>query len=168
MVTGVQTCALPICVDKAREFESRGRFIYDNDIVKLKIYDFEDTDSYSANPNLLLEIGSTQSGQIEVDSLMGGSLFDTPKPSSLIKHLTKIASHDDSLILDFFSGSGTTAQAVMQLNVEDGGKRSHIQVQLPEPTNEKSEAYKAGFNTIAQIARERIKRACEKIKQNYA
>jgi len=157
-----------IGVDKAREFESRGRFIYDNDIVKLKIYDFEDTDSYSANPNLLLEIGSTQSGQIEVDSLMGGSLFDTPKPSSLIKHLTKIASHDDSLILDFFSGSGTTAQAVMQLNVEDGGKRSHIQVQLPEPTNEKSEAYKAGFNTIAQIARERIKRAGEKIKQNYA
>lgn len=157
-----------IGIDKARELELKNRFIFDNGIVKLKIYDYEDTDSYSANPNLLLDTGSTQSGQIEVDTLMGGSLFDTPKPVSLISHLVNLGTKKDSIILDFFSGSGTTAHAIMQLNATDGGSRRHIQVQLPEPTDEKSDAHKAGFKTISDIAKERIRRAAEKIKVDFA
>lgn len=157
-----------IGIDKARELELKDRFIFDNGIVKLKIYDYEDTDSYSANPNLLLDTGSTQSGQIEVDTLMGGSLFDTPKPVGLISHLVNLGTKKDSIILDFFSGSGTTAHAIMQLNATDGGNRRHIQVQLPEPTDEKSDAHKAGFKTISDIAKERIRRATEKIKVDFA
>lgn len=94
--------------------------------------------------------------------------FDFPKPISLIDTLLKLATDSDSIVLDFFSGSGTTAHAVMQLNAEDGGNRKHIQVQLPEPTDEKSEAYKAGYKKISDIARERIHRAGEKIKADYA
>ena len=96
-------------------------------------------------------------------------VFDYPKPTAMIKSLARIGSpnHDD-IILDFFSGSGTTAHAVMQLNAEDGGNRKHIQVQLPEPTDEKSEAYKAGYKKISDIARERINRAGEKIKTDFA
>lgn len=91
--------------------------------------------------------------------------FDFPKPVALIKHLLKIIQTDkDGIILDFFSGSATTAHAVMQLNAEDGGNRKFIMVQLPEPCDEKSEAYKAGYKTICEIGKERIRRAGEKIK----
>lgn len=90
-----------------------------------------------------------------------------PKPSSLILYLTKSATYfaPDSLILDFFSGSATTAHAVMQLNAEDGGKRKYICVQLPEKTPEGSEARKAGYETICEIGKERIRRAGKKIKE---
>jgi adenine-specific DNA-methyltransferase len=90
--------------------------------------------------------------------------FDFAKPSKLIGHLLEIAqvSHGD-VILDFFSGSATTAHAVMQLNAEDGGKRRHIMVQLPESCDAKSEAFKAGYKTIAEIGKERIRRAGKKI-----
>lgn len=152
-----------IGIEKARELESKNRFIFDNGIVKLKIYDFEDMDSYSANPNLLLDIGSTQSGQAELDSLMKGTYFDTPKPVGLVKHLMSIGSKKDSVVLDFFSGSATTSHAVMQLNAEDGGSRKWIMVQLSEETDEKSEAFKAGYKTIPEISRERIRRAGDKI-----
>lgn len=91
--------------------------------------------------------------------------FSFPKPSKLIKYLQKISSvGDDSIILDFFSGSATTAHAVMQLNAEDGGNRRFICVQLPEPTQEDSEAFKAGYKHICEIGKERIRRAGEKIK----
>lgn len=94
--------------------------------------------------------------------------FDFSKPKSLIMYLMKIMGcKDDDVVLDFFSGSGSTAHAAMQLNVEDGGNRKHIQVQLPEETDEKSEARKAGYKTIPAIARERIRRAGEKIKEEY-
>jgi adenine-specific DNA-methyltransferase len=146
-------------LDKARELEAQGRFILENNIVKLKIYEHEDADSTSANPNLLLDKGSTQSGQSEVNNLMGGHLFDTPKPTSLLQHLTVISSKPDSVILDFFAGSASTAHAVMALNAEDGGNRKFVMVQLPEPTPEGSEARKAGYETIADISRERIRRA---------
>lgn len=95
-------------------------------------------------------------------------VFDYPKPVDMIKNLIRIGSPQEGIILDFFSGSGTTAHAVMQLNAEDGGNRKHIQVQLPEPTDEKSEAYKAGYRKISDIARERINRAGEKIKTDFA
>ncbi|MGO4904854.1 site-specific DNA-methyltransferase [Flavobacterium sp. W20_MBD1_R3] len=90
--------------------------------------------------------------------------FDFPKPSELIKYLAKICdSKNDEIILDFFSGSASTAQAIMSVNVEDGLKRKHIQVQLPQLTDEKSDAYKSGFKTIVEIGKERIRRAGKKI-----
>lgn len=99
----------------------------------------------------------------------GKSLFETLKPLRLLKMLMLIApTQDNDIILDFFAGSGTTAQAVMQLNAEDGGNRKYICVQLPEVTDEKSEAYKAGYKTIADIARERIRRAGKKIMADNA
>lgn len=98
----------------------------------------------------------------------GQKFFDNPKPVELIKDFIKIASGEDSIVLDFFSGSGTTAHAVMQLNAEDGGNRRHIQVQLAEATSPDSEAYKAGYKTIPEISRERIRRAGAKIRADYA
>ena len=110
--------------------------------------------------------GSNQEGSAEVETLFNKKgLFDNPKPTRLIKALAGLASHDDSIILDFFSGSATTAHAVMQLNAEDGGNRKFIMVQIPEETPEDSEARKAGYNTIPEIARERIRRAGKKIKE---
>lgn len=93
---------------------------------------------------------------------IGEQCFSYPKPSALVKHFLQVASDKDSLILDFFSGSATTAHAVMQLNAEDGGHRKFIMVQLPEPCDEQSEAYKAGYKNICEIGKERIRRAGEK------
>ena len=92
-------------------------------------------------------------------------IFDTPKPKELLKHLVDNSTNCNDIILDFFSGSATTAHAVMQLNSEDNGNRKYIMVQLPEITDEKSEAFKAGYKNIAEIGKERIRRAGEKIKQ---
>ena len=91
-------------------------------------------------------------------------VFDFPKPIGFIKKVLQIGSDSESIILDFFSGSATTAHAVMQLNAEDGGHRKFIMVQLPEPCDETSEAYKAGYKNICEIGKERIRRAGEKIK----
>lgn len=95
--------------------------------------------------------------------LLGGKLFSFPKPVELVKALMAQATAKDSVVLDFFAGSATTAHATMQLNAEDGGNRKFIVVQLPEETDEKSEAYKAGYNNIAEISKERIRRAGKKI-----
>jgi adenine-specific DNA-methyltransferase len=100
--------------------------------------------------------------------LMEGKLFDFPKPIDLIKFFIYQATDTTSTVLDFFSGSGTTAHAVMRLNAEDGGNRKHIQVQLAEPTDEDSEAYKAGYKSIPEISRERIRRAGKKIRETHA
>ena len=95
---------------------------------------------------------------------MNGRYFDFPKPTSLIKLLvTQGALSEGDIIIDFFAGSATTAHAVMKLNAEDGGSRKYMCVQLPEPTAEKSEAYKAGYETIADIGKERIRRAARQI-----
>ncbi len=112
------------------------------------------------------EGGHNHEADEEVKSLMGGKLFTSPKPTKLLNLLLRIANCDeDSIILDFFSGSATTAHAVMKLNAEDGGKRKFIMVQLPEVTDEKSEARKAGYETICQIGEERIRRAGKKVKE---
>lgn len=102
-------------------------------------------------------------GTKEVQELLGKGLFDFPKPIELIKLLLSIGTDSDDIILDFFSGSATTAHAVMQLNAEDGGNRKFICVQLPELCDETSEAYKAGYKTICEIGEERIRRAGQKI-----
>ena len=112
------------------------------------------------------EVGHSQEGAQEVTKLFSGFAFDGPKPVRLLLRLLMIANLDkDSLILDFFSGSATTAHAVMQLNAEDGGQRKYIMVQLPELTSENSEAYKAGYKNICEIGKERIRRAGRKIKE---
>lgn len=102
-------------------------------------------------------------GSTECSELLGNNVFSYPKPSALVKYFLNIASDKNSIILDFFSGSATTAHAVMQINAEDGGKRKFIMVQLPEKCDEKSEAYKAGYKTICEIGKERIRRAGKKI-----
>ncbi|WP_207654627.1 site-specific DNA-methyltransferase [Sulfobacillus sp. hq2] len=102
----------------------------------------------------------------EIRALFGqGKLFTHPKPSKLIYNLLKIATGKDDLVLDFFSGSATTAHAVLQLNAEDGGKRKFIMVQIPEACNDKSEAFRAGYKNICEIGKERIRRAGRKIKE---
>ena len=106
---------------------------------------------------------SSRRGTAEVEELMEGKIFSFPKPLSLLYDFCKIGLNDNDIILDFFSGSATTAHAVMQLNAEDGGKRKFIMVQLPEVTDEKSEAYKAGYKNICEIGKERIRRAGQQI-----
>lgn len=108
---------------------------------------------------------NNQLGTQEVKVLLGGDYMSFPKSTEYIKAIVQIASFKDSIILDFFSGSATTAHAVMQLNSEDSGNRKFIMVQLPELTDEKSEAYKAGYKNICEIGKERIRRAGKKIKE---
>ena len=114
-------------------------------------------------------VGMTQDGTKEIVTLFEGKIFGFPKPVELLKHFIKVSTiaskKQEDIILDFFSGSATTAHAVMQLNAEDGGNRKFIMVQLPEETDEKSEAYKAGYKNICEIGKERIRRAGAKIKE---
>lgn len=105
----------------------------------------------------------TRSGTVEIDSLFEQRIFNFPKPSELIKCFVSQITAPSDIILDFFSGSATSAHAVMRLNAEDSGHRKFIMVQLPEPCDEKSEAYKAGYKTICDIGKERIRRAGDNI-----
>ena len=110
------------------------------------------------------DVGHSQEGAKEVTKLLDAGAFDGPKPVRLLSRLLTLAHlAKDSIILDFFSGSATTAHAVMQMNAEDGGHRKFIMVQLPEPCDEKSEAYKARYPNICEIGKERIRRAAKKI-----
>lgn len=114
------------------------------------------------------DVGDTQEGKQELIKLIPENIFQTPKVVRLIKKaIYHSNANSNDIILDFFSGSGTTAHAVMALNADDGGNRKCISVQLPEPTDEKSEAFKAGYKTIAEITKERIRRAGELVKQEY-
>ena len=134
------------------------KFLYELDggMVPTDLWNYENT-------------GTTDMASKELKELLGRNLFDFPKPKELIiKMLSLIINGENdkkALILDFFSGSATTAHAVMQLNAEDGGNRKFIMVQLPEKTDEKSEAYKAGYKNICEIGKERIRRAGKKIKE---
>ena len=111
------------------------------------------------------EAGHNQIATRELRDIFGASIFTSPKPLKYLTRYLQIGLNKDSLILDFFSGSATTAHAVMKLNAEDGGNRKFIMVQLPEKTEEKSEAYKAGYKNICEIGKERIRRAAKKIKE---
>ena len=113
----------------------------------------------------MTEVGSNDDATSEITDIFDGNrLFDTPKPTKLLKRILQIGTDSNDLVLDFFSGSATTAHSVMQLNAEDGGKRRFIMVQLPEVCSESSEAAKLGYKSIAEIGKERIRRAGEKIK----
>lgn len=109
---------------------------------------------------------SSGNGTAILKKLFDERFFDNPKPVELIRDFISIGSKNNDLVLDFFSGSATTAHAVMQLNAEDGGNRKFIMVQLPEQTDEKSEAFKAGYKNICEIGKERIRRAGNKIAQD--
>ncbi|SHK09766.1 site-specific DNA-methyltransferase [Hespellia stercorisuis] len=123
--------------------------------------------SYTPYDTLLLEnIGTTAKGAAMLKSLDLTKAFDFSKPVDLIKHFAYLCTNEDDIILDYFSGSATTAQAVLQLNVEDSGNRRFIMVQLPEETDVKSEAYKAGYKNICEIGKERIRRAIKKITED--
>ena len=113
------------------------------------------------------EVGHNDAANKELKAIFNTKApFDTPKPSSLIKQMLMISVKNNDIVLDFFAGSSTTAHAVIKLNAEDKGNRKFIMVQLPESCNEKSEAYKAGYKTIAEISKERIRRAGNKIKED--
>lgn len=156
--------------DQVAMFRDNGNLFIRNNKIILKMrpgYErSETTEPFWAF--LSKEIGTAESAKKELNSILGkGHGFETVKPTSLIERLIFHASCKDSLILDFFSGSGTTGHAVMDLNAEDGGKRQYICVQLDEKTDEKSEAKKAGYDTIDQITAERLRRAGEKIKSEH-
>lgn len=139
-------------VDGHAKFPRFKKFITDNKgVVTRTLWHYDD-------------VNHTQGATLELSKLEL-PYFPTPKPTRLIEKILRIASEKDSLILDFFSGSATTAHATMKLNAEDGGQRKFIMVQLPELTATKSEAYKAGYKTICKIGEERIRRAGKKIKE---
>ena len=131
-----------------------------------RIYDDNSFKGFGSYINGVDIKGTNEDAYEELESIFGRKkLFDYSKPTNYIGELVNAASHFDkeSIVLDFFSGSATTAHAVMKLNAEDGGKRKFIMVQLPEATDEKSEAYKAGYKNICEIGKERIRRAGKKI-----
>ncbi|MCI8342262.1 MAG: site-specific DNA-methyltransferase [Firmicutes bacterium] len=135
------------------------RYFKDNDIKKAG----ENFGKIAVSTKLPDDIGMSQDGTKEMKAIFNCIPFSFPKSYKLIKYLVNAATSKDSLILDFFSGSATTAHAVMQLNAEDNGNRQFIMVQLPEVCDEKSEAYKAGYKNICEIGKERIRRAGKKI-----
>ena len=153
--------------DTLKEKISTGEIIFkpDNTGIIRKIYLCEQE---GRTPENLWEgerFGTTRTATSDIKNLIDGiAVFDTPKPKELIMRMLQIATNNsDDIVLDFFSGSGTTAHAVMQLNFEDNGNRQFIMVQLPELCDEKSEAYKAGYKNICEIGKERIRRAGSKI-----
>lgn len=141
--------------------ENYNELVFENGCVYTKNYRKEGAIARS----LLIEerFGRTRTGKTDCFELFNGNYFSNPKPYKLIRYLDIISTDKNSIILDFFSGSATTAHAVMQLNAEDGGTRKFILVQLPEKTDEKSEAYKVGYKNICEIGKERIRRAGKKI-----
>lgn len=170
-----------ISKDKFEEYYNNNRIVFpgDYDFLKSKkpaFRYFKEDDMRKAgqlfgytpmSTNLPQNIGMSQDGTKDFNELFSGKLFGFPKPVSLIKHLLQAALNHttDALVVDFFSGSASTAHALMQLNAEDGGNRRFILVQLPEQTEEKSEAFKAGYSNICEIGKERIRRAAAKIKE---
>jgi adenine-specific DNA-methyltransferase len=110
---------------------------------------------------------TTAEGQADLDALGMRHLFETPKPVSLLRTLISVASDDDDLVLDFFAGSGSTAQAVLEQNAADGARRRFMLVQLPEPVSPRSDAARAGFETVAALTVERVRRAAERVGRNH-
>lgn len=149
---------LNITIPAYRVFESEDK------AKALKKYGSEDAKK-AVSTFLPKEVGMSEDGNKEIIELFGQKIFSFPKPSSLIQHFLKSIHETDYTILDFFAGSGSTAQAVLSLNKEDGGNRKFILVQLPELCDEKSEAFKAGYKTISEVSKERVRRVITKIQK---
>lgn len=143
---------------------SEGRILWKESLPKQKEFMYEMTNENKAIKSSW-GVFDAQSTTVYLKHLIPEVKFDNPKPINLMSYLVEVTLGKDSTILDFFSGSATTAHAIMKLNAEDGGNRKFIMVQLPELTDEKSEAYKAGYKNICEIGKERIRRAGKKIKE---
>jgi adenine-specific DNA-methyltransferase len=172
--------------DTFQDYYDRGKIVFPDDYAFLKtnipsyrVFESEDKqkafkkhgseDAIKAVSTFLPKsVGLTEDGNKEIVEIFGSKIFSFPKPTSLVKYFYSIINDKEALILDFFGGSGTTGQAVMELNKEDGGNRKFILVQIPEAIEEKSEAYKAGFKKISDIAIERNKRVVAKIEKDLA
>ena len=140
-------------------------FVMENDSWNVYRKIREGKQSISATDSILRKIGTSATGTIELKDLFGEKVFNTTKPIDLVKYLINLVILDpnsNELVFDFFAGSGTTAQAVLELNQEDGGHRRFLLIQLPEPLDEQSEAFKAGYKTIADICAARIKKVLAK------
>ena len=157
----------PYTQDKLDRWIQEDRIIFPTDPKKYPARK-EFLNEYENRQQLVTELGlfATKATTERLYGLFNGiKIFTNPKPDTLIKFLIQQTTQQNSIVFDFFSGSATTAHAVMQLNAEDGGHRKFIMVQLPEQTDAKSEAYKAGYKTICEIGEERIRRAGKKIKE---
>ncbi len=113
------------------------------------------------------DVGTTREGVSELKALFGQAPFDTPKATGLIERCITLMNDKEMIVMDFFSGSATTADAVMKMNIKDGGHRKHIQIQYPEKCDDTSNAYKQGFATISEVGKERIRRAAKKIAEEH-
>ena len=153
--------------EKVKALENDGRLYFSGTTLREKDYwDERDNEGQIAD-TLWDDIAENNVGTAEVNKLLGKGIFTNPKPTDLLKRcLNIITEMNDDIVLDFFSGSCSTAHAVMKLNAEDRGNRKFIMVQIPEETDETSEAYKAGYKTIPEIGKERIRRAGKKIKED--
>jgi adenine-specific DNA-methyltransferase len=160
------------------EIEKGTLFIIKSD--KLSIRFIRDEEGYKRPTNFIKEklispiinkpknnVGTNENASKKLIELMGGDYFDYPKPVSLIKYLTNFVCIDDDIVLDFFSGSCTTGESTLRYNMENSTQLQFIQVQLPEKTEEKSEAFKAGYITIPEIGKERIRKVVNKIKEEH-
>ena len=154
--------------EKVQSLINKNKLFFDYKNKKVKLIKREEDYEASENVyyNLFENEGTLSTAKKSLELLFGNKeILDTPKPLELLRKILQISSKENSIILDFFSGSATTAHAVMQLNSEDNGNRKYIMVQLPEKCEENSEAYKNGYKTICDIGEERIKRAGAKIKE---
>jgi adenine-specific DNA-methyltransferase len=148
--------------ENLRKLENENKLIFNGDKVYRKL--FLDENEGNVADSLWDDVSNAANAADEIKKIFGEIIFDTPKPIPYLMKMLKIGADNNDIILDFFGGSASTPHAVLQLNSEDGGNRKFFCVQLPEPTDEKSEAYKAGYKTISDITKERIRRAGEKIK----
>ncbi|CAM3552712.1 site-specific DNA-methyltransferase [Moraxella osloensis] len=154
--------------DKLKLLENDGRLDFGKNTLSEKAYWIERESEGKIADTLWNDLDEGNVGTAEVYKLFEFVAFDYPKPVGLISRILSVGLGKNDLVLDFFAGSSTTAHAVMQLNAEDGGNRKFIMVQIPEATDSKSEAFKAGYPTIAEISKERIRRAGAKIKADNA
>ena len=153
-----------VITGKPGSYTARKRTFVDSNCVICKEGKLVYMSAVEANSRSILDF-STNEGTNELSSLIKGNVFNNPKNLDMIKYLISLVQDSNAYVLDFFSGSSTTAHAVMRLNAEDGGHRKFIMVQLPEKCDEKSEAYKAGYKTICEVGKERIRRAGKKIRE---
>ena len=148
-------------LENLKKLDDEDKLIIHGDNVYRKMFIFENKGKI---PETLWDnVSNAANAADEIKKIFGNIIFDTPKPIPYIQEMLRVATKKEDIVLDFFSGSATTAHAVMQLNAEDGGNRKFIMVQVPEKCGEKSEAFKAGYKNICEIGKERIRRAGEKI-----
>lgn len=151
-----------------KQLQKEGRIVFKKTVSGWSVYkkQYSKENNGCVKPaSIILNHGQTSNGKRELKELFDMDVFSFPKPVELISYISSMINENKGLYMDFFSGSATTAHAVMQLNAEDGGKRKFIMVQLPEVCAENSEAYKAGYKNICEIGKERIRRAGKKIKE---